>query len=196
MKKSRLIFILKKEWYEKIKNGEKTIVHWEVKPYWERRFQNFKDWYSLFVAPKDKDYFKKHYPVTLDCSLVYCVFRLGYTNKYMAAIMKKIEIVDGKNTDLHIDKPVFAIHFAEAEEYHPHKDGKANAIKQEAARSFVATVGRLAQSYDLPVFVVTDGASLTHNKNCEAVRHARICHIEWEKQHGIEAAHSILSDFK
>ena len=194
MKKSRLIFILKKEWYEKIKNGEKTIEYREVKPYWERRFQNFKDWYSLFVAPKDKDYFKKHYPVTLDCSLVYCVFRLGYTNKYMAAIMKKIEIVDGKNTDLHIDKPVFAVHFAEVVEIDPSEISKTNTIKQEAAQSFVATVGSLAKSYNLPVFVVTDGASLTQNKNCEAVRHARICHIEWEKQHGIEAAHSFLSD--
>ena len=29
----------------------------------------------------------------------------------MTAIIKKIEIVNGKNTDLHIDKPVFAIHF-------------------------------------------------------------------------------------
>ena len=75
-----------------------------------------------------------------------------------------------------------------------HEDDKTNIIKQEAARSFVATVGSLAKSYNLPVFVVTDGASLTQNKNCEAVRHARICHIEWEKQHGIEAAHSFLSD--
>ena len=196
MKKSMLIFILKKEWYEKIKSGEKTIEYREVKPYWERRLQNFKNEYSRYAAPKDREFFLKNYPVTLNRLRAYCVLRKGYTTKGMIAIMTKIEIVDGKNTDLHIDKPVFAIHFAEAEEYHPHKDGKANAIKQEAARSFVATVGRLAQSYDLPVFVVTDGASLTHNKNCEAVRHARICHIEWEKQHGIEAAHSILSDFK
>ena len=193
-RKSMLIFILKKEWYEKIKSGEKTIEYREVKPYWERRLQNFKNAYSRYVSPKDRAFFLKNYPVTLNRLRAYCVLRKGYTNKYMAAIMKKIEIVDGKNTDLHIDKPVFAIHFAEVEEYSPHEDGKANVIKQEAARSFVTTVGRLAKSYDLPVFVVTDGASLTHNENCEAVRHARICHIEWEKQHAIEAAHSILSD--
>ena len=29
-----LIFPLKKEWYEKIKSGEKTIEYREVKPYW------------------------------------------------------------------------------------------------------------------------------------------------------------------
>lgn len=32
-----LIFPLKKEWYEKIKNGEKTIEYREVKKYWETR---------------------------------------------------------------------------------------------------------------------------------------------------------------
>lgn len=30
-----LIFPLKKEWYEKIKSGEKTIEYREVKPYWK-----------------------------------------------------------------------------------------------------------------------------------------------------------------
>ena len=138
MKKSMLIFILKKEWYEKIKNGEKTIAHWEVKPYWERRFQNFKNEYSRYVAPKDRAFFLKNYPVTLNRLRAYCVLRKGYTTKGMIAIMTKIEIVDGKNTDLHIDKPVFAIHFAEAEEYSPHEDGKTNVIKQEAAHSILS----------------------------------------------------------
>lgn len=32
-----LIFPLKKEWYEKIKSGEKTIEYREVKPYWTKR---------------------------------------------------------------------------------------------------------------------------------------------------------------
>lgn len=117
MKKSMLIFILKKEWYEKIKNGEKTIAYWEVKTYWERRFQNFKNEYSRYVAPKDRAFFLKNYPVTLNRLRAYCVLRKGYTTKGMIAIMTKIEIVDGKNTDLHIDKPVFAVHFAEVEEY-------------------------------------------------------------------------------
>lgn len=35
-----LIFPLKKEWYEKIKSGEKTIEYREVKPYWTTRFYN------------------------------------------------------------------------------------------------------------------------------------------------------------
>jgi len=32
-----LIFPLKKQWYEKIKSGEKTIEYREVKPYWSKR---------------------------------------------------------------------------------------------------------------------------------------------------------------
>ena len=32
-----LIFPLKKEWYEKIKSGEKNIEYREVKNYWEKR---------------------------------------------------------------------------------------------------------------------------------------------------------------
>ena len=32
-----LIFTLKKEWYEKIKSGEKTVEYREVKDYWATR---------------------------------------------------------------------------------------------------------------------------------------------------------------
>ena len=42
--------------------------------------------------------------------------RLGYTKKYMEALVNKIEIVNGKDTDLHIDKPVYAIHLADVKE--------------------------------------------------------------------------------
>lgn len=42
--------------------------------------------------------------------------RLGYTDKCMEALVYKIEIVDGKDTDLHIDKPVYAIHFVQVKE--------------------------------------------------------------------------------
>lgn len=45
-----------------------------------------------------------------------CKLRFGYTNKYMSAKITKIVIVDGKDTDLHIDKPVYAIHLADVRE--------------------------------------------------------------------------------
>lgn len=36
-----LIFPLKKEWYEKIRSGEKTVEYREVKPYWSQRILIF-----------------------------------------------------------------------------------------------------------------------------------------------------------
>lgn len=101
-----LVFPLKKEWYEKIKSGEKTIEYREVKPYWTKRLEKLwnhytndhnlrKTWYEFtgWVQPK-------------------CKLRLGYTNKYMTANITKVEIFNGKDTDLHIDKPVYAIHLS------------------------------------------------------------------------------------
>lgn len=85
-----LTFPLKKEWYEKIKSGEKTIEYREVKPYWRNRLINY------FQAV--------------------CKLRLGYTKKYMTARIIRIEIVNGKDTDLHIDKPVYAIHLVDVKE--------------------------------------------------------------------------------
>lgn len=87
-----LIFPLKKEWYEKIKSGEKTIEYREVKLYWSKRLNQ-------------------------DCMFPWnCKLRLGYTKKYMTAKITRIEVVDGKNTDLAIDKPVYAIHLADVKE--------------------------------------------------------------------------------
>lgn len=39
-----------------------------------------------------------------------CVLQLGYTKERLEAWINKVEVVDGKDTDLHIDKPVYAIH--------------------------------------------------------------------------------------
>ena len=102
-----LIFPLKKEWYEKIKSGEKNIEYREVKNYWEKRLwknnclplaNGIVEW----VYEDVKDFI---FPVE-------CIFQLGYKPETrLKAIIHKVEIVDGKNTDLKIDKPVYAIHF-------------------------------------------------------------------------------------
>ena len=97
-----LIFPLKKQWYEKIKSGEKTIEYREVKPYWEKRLVD--------IFFKDGQVYKKQF------KLCVCKLRLGYTKNYMSARITKIEIVDGKDTDLHIDKPVYAIHLVDVKE--------------------------------------------------------------------------------
>lgn len=55
--------------------------------------------------------------------------------------------------------------------------------KIEKAREFCSKVRLLAKEYDLPFFVVTDGASATGNNGCEAVKNARLNHIKWEINH-------------
>jgi len=57
------------------------------------------------------------------------------------------------------------------------------------AQEFCQEVKELAKKYNLPFFVVTEGASATQNKNCEAVANARRSHIKWEKEHGINPEH-------
>ena len=55
---------------------------------------------------------------------------------------------------------------------------------KEKAREFCLEVKKLAKEYDLPFFVVTDGASATSNNNCSAVKNARDAHIKWEQENG------------
>lgn len=58
--------------------------------------------------------------------------------------------------------------------------------KIELAREFCSKVKELAKEYDLPFFVVTDGASATINNGCEAVKNAREYHIKWEQKHDFD----------
>lgn len=103
-----LIFTLKKEWYEKICSGEKSIEYREVKPYWTRRIKTaLAD--AMFGGIGS--YWKIHKIYSLNC-----ILRLGYTKRQMTARITKIEVVDGKDTDLRVDKPVYAIHLANVRE--------------------------------------------------------------------------------
>lgn len=102
-----LMFILKKEWYEKIKSGEKTIEYREVKPYWNKRLNTEFNSYSLplpktGVAWRYEDWPQPHT----------AILRLGYTKRHMAARITKLEVVNGKDTDLAKNKQVYAIHLA------------------------------------------------------------------------------------
>lgn len=58
--------------------------------------------------------------------------------------------------------------------------------KIQKARKFCLEVKKLAKKYNLPFFVVTDGASATSNNGCEAVKNARDNHINWEKENGFD----------
>lgn len=59
-----------------------------------------------------------------------------------------------------------------------------NHLKIELARQFCHEVREISKKYNLPFFVVTDGASATHNNGCEAVKNARDNHIKWEQENG------------
>ena len=58
-----------------------------------------------------------------------------------------------------------------------------NLIK---AREFCQKVKDLASIYNLPFFVVTEGASATNNNGCQAVKNARENHIKWEIANGFD----------
>lgn len=79
-----LYLILKKEWFDKIKNGEKTIEYREAKEYWHKRLnKNFND----------------------------VILKNGYGKNAPALIadIDSISIIPGHDTDLQIDKDVYAI---------------------------------------------------------------------------------------
>lgn len=105
-----LTFNLKKEWYEKLRSGEKTIEYREVKLYWRIRF-------GILKGDKSIKYDEKGaLEWILPIRVFPCVLRLGYTKRHMTADITWIEVMDGKDTDLHIDKPVYAIHLANVRE--------------------------------------------------------------------------------
>lgn len=103
-----LIFNLKKEWYEKIKSGEKKIEYREVKPYWIKRLMNAK-----YTSCKINFMYGPLIPVFCSYESI-CKLRNGYSKKHeLVANITSVELIlDGKDTDLHIDKPVYAIHLA------------------------------------------------------------------------------------
>lgn len=100
-----LTFNLKKERFDKIKSGEKTHEYREVKQFWTVRFLN---------AFSDEDSPDIFYPEIADGKTI--VFACGYPkadekDKILKARIKSISIVNGKSTDLKINKPVYDIEF-------------------------------------------------------------------------------------
>lgn len=87
-----LTFNLKKVWFDKIKSGEKTHEYREVKPYWTTRLNNF-------VC--------KNFPASLIVE-----FKKGYSKeKGLYARIINISKINGKHTDLALDKDVYDIEF-------------------------------------------------------------------------------------
>ena len=115
-----LVFTLKKQWFEKIKSGEKTIEYREVKPYWTVRIGNGMHKLATFNFYELTGLYEKI--STLGYSHEFeddfdTLLQMGYVTRHrISAIISKIETINGKDTDLHIDKPVYAIHLADVVE--------------------------------------------------------------------------------
>lgn len=107
-----LDLVLKAEWFEKIKSGEKTTEFREVKQYWGEKI------YEKKPGEKTKRVVDK------------VLFSKGYARKeQMLFEIKEIEILPtGIGTDLGIALPVYAIHLGEqlniVEWYKQQKGGK------------------------------------------------------------------------
>lgn len=87
-----LTFNLKKEWFEKIKSGEKTHEYRLYNSYWEKRLCKRMENYTICIAcgyPRKDDNQRRLYAK---------LTRVSYLNS-------------GLQTDLKIDKPVYDIKF-------------------------------------------------------------------------------------
>lgn len=104
-----LTFNLKKEWFEKIKSGEKTHEYREYKPYWRKRLEKcIGDDFSA-TRLRFGNTIVVEYPH-------YITFICGYAsernkNKRLKARLISVRLIDGRETDLHINKPVYDIKF-------------------------------------------------------------------------------------
>ena len=87
-----LTFNVKKEWFEKIKSGEKTHEYREYKPYWEKRLCKRMEDYTICFACG--------YP------------RKNDNQRRLYAKLKAVYYLNsGLYTDLKINKPVYDIEF-------------------------------------------------------------------------------------
>lgn len=115
-----LTFNLKKQWFDKIKSGEKTHEYRLQNKYWISRIKNFIGWNNtknmLENAINNGDYFEFEIPVNTPYSRV-CCFACGYPKKdnkekRLYGFITKISAnIDGRETDLNVNEPVFDIEF-------------------------------------------------------------------------------------
>lgn len=118
-----LTFPLKKIWYNKIKNSEKSIEYRVAKEYWLRRtinayfenadrdnelFQSMNDLWDLGAWSEAEELFISECSKGLKTDIP-CILRMGYTKQTISANICEIQwLQSGKDTDLEDDRPVFA----------------------------------------------------------------------------------------
>ena len=114
-----LTFNLKKEWFEKIKSGEKTHEYRLQTKYWIKRlsnlFINHSIMRSFIIATETGSTVEAKNKYLKDKGLI--CFACGYpeksdSSKRLIAKIKNIRTnIDGRETDLDINEPVFDIEF-------------------------------------------------------------------------------------
>lgn len=115
-----LTFNLKKVWFEKIKNGEKTHEYREVKDFWTDRF--VKEFFNIDKKRKPYDFELHKQGILLVskgrafyCNDILICFMNGMETEEkrprLYARMKQVSIKNGLETDLKIDKDVYDIEF-------------------------------------------------------------------------------------
>lgn len=115
-----LTFNVKKKWFDKIKNGEKTHEYREVKDYWTDKF--VKEFFNIDKKKKPYDFkiYKQGMIIFLQNERDYynrakiCFMNGMFSEEKrprIYAIIKSIAITNGLNTDLKINKPVYDIEF-------------------------------------------------------------------------------------
>lgn len=69
----------------------------------------------------------------------------------------------------------------------PIQEGKNRSnTNVEKARELCTKVKDICNEYGMDFFFVTEGASVTHCTGNSAVRHARECQKEWERNNGFD----------
>lgn len=106
---SMLVFNLKKEWFDKIKSGEKTHEYREYKPYWKNRLEKCIGADFSATRLRHGNIIVIEYPHFIS-------FVCGYAKKEdktksLKARLTTIRLIDGRETDLKITKPVYDIEF-------------------------------------------------------------------------------------
>ena len=86
--KTILHLTVKREWFDKIKSGEKTIEYREAKPYWTKRLKG----------------------MTFD-SIIFVNGYMSDSPSITKTWIKTEKLKSGINTDLGISGPVYAVYF-------------------------------------------------------------------------------------
>lgn len=106
MSKDTLKLVLTDHWFEEIKSGRKTHEYREATPFWAKRINGLHYHFGL-IATGCWDELKSE-----KC---FVQFQKAYRKnpERMTFEIKDITLINGLNTDLHIDKLVFDIELGE-----------------------------------------------------------------------------------